>query len=623
MSFGKKIRDIRERELEALKTYTIWGLAMRLFWGFAPQLVTLSSFAAYTAAGYELTAAKAFTSLALFNELRFPLSFTPIMVVAVIEANVSFNRINRFLSAQEMDPNMIQYDGIRTGKDLDQNGSSPPPGGRTDLLRVTSHSLVGTLSPSPDVGDDDGDGDDGDMANQTVDMDEKEDDSQVGDGSENKQEKDSLIRLEDCTFAWDDHGTEIALSDLNCQFKKGTITMIIGETGSGKSALLRAILGNLAKVKGNLIYDGSVDKIGFSSQVAWIQNATLRDNILFSSEYEEKKYDAVVHACALKDDLAMLSGGDMTEIGEKGINLSGGQKQRVSLARACYSDSDIIIADDPLSAVDTHVANHIFKECFINYLLKNTSNFQRKREKTIILATHAVSFLSYADNIIVMNEGKIQMQGKLADLYSAKINLTKFVLKRRNSDSVSTSEVSAAIAGEVSGAVNGDDDDAEHDKKDNTGEADNGDGNVTKLTKQQLKTKKDKEKEELKKGELVKEEERGVGHISYAVYWSYLRAAGGWIPIISILVWFLIYYATLTSGSFWLAFWADSVGNENSKHDSWYYLQWYAVIQFSSVLGLVIAFVITMFARLRASAVIHESLLENLLFAGYLIVIPF
>ncbi len=164
--------------------------------------------------------------------------------------------------------------------------------------------------------------------------------------------------------------------------------------------------------------------IAYSSQVAWIQNATLRDNILFGKKYRKRWYDAVISACALEDDLKMLAGGDLTEIGEKGINLSGGQKQRVSLARAVYSNADVFVFDDPLSAVDSHVGNHIFNECFLKLL----------GGKTIVLATHAVSFLRHADNILVMEGGKIKMQGVLQDLLDADINLTKFIVTTKEDE---------------------------------------------------------------------------------------------------------------------------------------------------------------------------------------------
>ena len=132
----------------------------------------------------------------------------------------------------------------------------------------------------------------------------------------------------------------------------------------------------------------------------------------------------MVAACALKSDFEQFDYGDLTEIGEKGINLSGGQKQRISLARSVYSNTDCYLFDDPLSAVDPHVGNHIFHECFIK-LLKNNG-------KTIIVSTHAVSFLKQADKIVVMEQGTIKIQGSLQALINAKINLTQFVIQGKD-----------------------------------------------------------------------------------------------------------------------------------------------------------------------------------------------
>lgn len=136
---------------------------------------------------------------------------------------------------------------------------------------------------------------------------------------------------------------------------------------------------------------------------AWIQNATLQDNITFGRPYNKRFYQQVISACALTSDLAMLPGGDQTEIGEKGINLSGGQKQRVSIARAVYSGADIYIFDDPLSAVDSHVGKHIFDN-----VMAEDGMLQGK---TRFLITHAISFLPKVDEIFVMIKGEISESG--------------------------------------------------------------------------------------------------------------------------------------------------------------------------------------------------------------------
>ncbi len=144
----------------------------------------------------------------------------------------------------------------------------------------------------------------------------------------------------------------------------------MGRVGCGKSSLIAAMLGEMVKVSGRVVVPA---RVAYVPQQAWIRNGTLRDNVLFDQPYDEAKYRAVLCACALEPDLKILPGGDLTEIGEKGINLSGGQKQRVALARAVYQDAYIYLLDDPLSAVDSHVGKHIFEQVFSHTgLLRHT-----------------------------------------------------------------------------------------------------------------------------------------------------------------------------------------------------------------------------------------------------------
>lgn len=156
--------------------------------------------------------------------------------------------------------------------------------------------------------------------------------------------------------------------------KKGELIAIVGAVGAGKSSLLSGILGEMHKQPGGRM--NTHGSMAYVPQQAWIQNATLKNNILFGSELDETKYQNILDACALRTDLNILPAGDATEIGEKGINLSGGQKQRVSLSRAVYADADTYMLDDPLSAVDAHVGKHIFDQVLgPRGLLKNKVMF--------------------------------------------------------------------------------------------------------------------------------------------------------------------------------------------------------------------------------------------------------
>ena len=148
-----------------------------------------------------------------------------------------------------------------------------------------------------------------------------------------------------------------ALTVQNLHVKKGEFIGVIGKVGSGKSTLLSAILGEIDKIDGTVNRRG---KIAYIPQVSWLRSATIKENILFQTPFDEKTYEKILDICELRPDLQILGGGDMTEIGEKGVNMSGGQKQRISIARAVYYDADIYLIDDCLSALDAYVGKSIF-----------------------------------------------------------------------------------------------------------------------------------------------------------------------------------------------------------------------------------------------------------------------
>uniref|UniRef100_T1JB97 ABC-type glutathione-S-conjugate transporter n=1 Tax=Strigamia maritima TaxID=126957 RepID=T1JB97_STRMM len=228
-----------------------------------------------------------------------------------------------------------------------------------------------------------------------------------------------VVYIKDGTFAWGPDEPQV-ISDIELQVKSGELVLIVGPVGSGKSTLLISILGETKKING-------LGTVSYVSQQAWIKNTTLRKNILFGKKLNIPFYDEVIHSCALGPDLELLPGRDYTEIGEKGVNLSGGQKQRVSLARAVYSDADIVLLDDPLSSVDSHVGKHI-----IDHIIGPNGMLRRK---TRILATHNLACLPYADQIIVLNHGRISETGTFKDLVRSKgafSDYLKMYLKTKN-----------------------------------------------------------------------------------------------------------------------------------------------------------------------------------------------
>jgi len=190
----------------------------------------------------------------------------------------------------------------------------------------------------------------------------------------------------------------LTLKGIDFAVPKGSLAMIVGPVGSGKSSIASALLGEITKVSGDVVVGG---RVSYCAQQAWITSASVRENILFGLPYDEERYLRAVRVCALEPDLRTFAAGDQTAVGEKGITLSGGQKQRISLARSVYSEREVYLWDDPLSAVDAHVSKHIFEQAIRGAL----------RGRTIILITNQLQYLEFADQVIVMKDGAIEAKG--------------------------------------------------------------------------------------------------------------------------------------------------------------------------------------------------------------------
>ena len=193
------------------------------------------------------------------------------------------------------------------------------------------------------------------------------------------------------------------LHDVSFDASERSLTVITGQVGSGKSTLLAAIAGEVIQSSGDIVCSGT---IAYVSQTAWVFSGTLRENVLFGEPYDEKRYSDVIEACALIEDINRFSNGDLSMVGERGVVLSGGQRARVNLARAVYADADVYLLDDPLSAVDAEVSEHVFDKCICKLL----------REKIKILVTYAEKHMKAADQVVVLHKGSVLGKGSFDEL---------------------------------------------------------------------------------------------------------------------------------------------------------------------------------------------------------------
>eukprot|EP00094_Tigriopus_californicus_P010393 TCALIF_10025-PA protein Name:"Similar to ABCC5 Multidrug resistance-associated protein 5 (Homo sapiens)" AED:0.10 eAED:0.10 QI:113/0.84/0.78/0.92/0.76/0.71/14/0/1294 len=330
------------------------------------------------ACGYRLTTPEAFTVFSVFVALQFTVGTLPYALKCLAEANVSFQRLQRFMELPEyVNPCSMNFDDDDEAKTLRlllKNATlawTKPPEWLSPEDEKKKAKKVKKATNITDLG----------TATETEPLKEKGDEDQ--------------LPYTSCLF------------DIDLEVEEGTLLGIAGPIGSGKSSLLSAIMGEMKQLTGDLKIRGSLALV---SQQAWIFNGTLRDNILMGSAYEKDRYKSILRACTLETDLELLANGDLTEIGERGVNLSGGQKQRVNLARALYADLDIYLLDDPLSAVDARVAKRIFYGCVLKEL--------KAKGKTVLLVTHGIQFLEKCDQVVYMSNGTILERGTHSDLMS-------------------------------------------------------------------------------------------------------------------------------------------------------------------------------------------------------------
>ncbi|KUF97479.1 hypothetical protein AM588_10006799 [Phytophthora nicotianae] len=362
---------------------------------------------------------------------------------------------------------------------------------------------------------------------------------------------DAAIMIEHGTFDWGQAGNPV-LTDVNLIVKKGDLVIVHGPVGSGKSSLCSALLGEMEKIDGKVSVNG---KVAYYSQQPWIQNMTIRENILFGHAFDHNKYQNVLDVCGLLPDLQQFPGDDATEIGQKGINLSGGQKARVSLARACYSDADIFILDSPLAAVDAVVQSEIFSKCICGLLA----------EKTVVLVTHNQDVVESGVGSckVSMSEGQVSIERQ-------EVTLPRTYFSTQISP----------------------------DKMENEPRATKHDDDSLKDT-----------------ARLIEDEEREEGRVSATVFWHYFDAMGGLKVLLLLLLIQSLWQGCQVGSDLWLSHWTGQKGNTYDASRTQYNMTVYALLGGGSALMVLARAVTTATAGLRASRELFHLLTHALLYA--------
>jgi ABC-type multidrug transport system fused ATPase/permease subunit len=424
-----------------------------------------------------------------------------------------------------------------------------------------------------------------------------------------------------------------SLRNITATIKKGELVAVVGPVGCGKSSFLSGILGEMNPLSGSLSVSGS---IAYCDQRPWILNDTIQGNILFGREYQDAPFDAALYAACLEDDIAILPGGLQTQIGEKGINLSGGQKARVALARAVYRDADIYLLDDPLSAVDAHVAQFLFHECVCRALAG----------KTRILVTHHVHLLPHVDKVIVLEDGQVKAIGTYAEIQQA-VDIAQIATQLAKQE--------AGAADKVAGGKGGADSEPEEEGKEVDDVATSADesklqlaseeegGDVREVTVQVEGAKmrsrilsnhvddmqyaelrlKSVEAAKWRKTDnratlLMTKEEKKEGDVSLSVYLYYIQS-GGWGLFIIFLCTIIANQAFNILGAYWLQHWGTVAANRekddeplSSSRNIWY-LNIYAALASISLFFYVLRSLVLANHRLGTSVELHNGLLTGTL----------
>ena len=517
--FKGKVYDIRHTELDYHKKMTwLMSLGIDTLLTLIPNIVPLVCFALYpTVVGKPLDPSTAYASFSYFKILQVPFMMLPMVAFVFVQFRVSIKRITDFLDLPDVDPTLVERD-------------------------VPAGSV---------------------LKYKTINGEEKE-------LKDYDASKDAVV-IQDGYFAWGEN--ENCLKDISVRIPKGALVAVVGRVGSGKTSFVSSLVGEMTKNAGLVMVNGTMS---LSAQQAWLVNDTVRNNILFGKPYDDAKYKEILKVCCLEDDLKMLAGGDQCEIGDRGINVSGGQKARISIARCCYSDSDVVVMDDPIAAVDSHVGKALFNKCISKYM----------KGRTRILVTNATQYLHKCDYVIVLENNTIAHQGTYEELKAANIDLMALLTEEDGSSSFAASRRSIHEK-EEEAKRQSQRDEAELSK--NTPDASN------------------------ENGALTTEETKVAGKMSWDVYSFYLKAFGR--ILMSIVIFgFLAAAIFYVLSQFKLADWSGEEScvtfDEECKEKTNGYIQSYFTLIMLYAAFTILRVILFIPGRIRAAQKVHDRLAD-------------
>ncbi|XP_027849228.2 ATP-binding cassette sub-family C member 4-like [Aphis gossypii] len=479
--FASFVEYARRKEINEIKGSSYCRAVMVSFASFHTRIALVFSIFSYVLLGNYISAQQVFVITSYYNLLRTTMTgFFPLGLSVVAETLISIKRLQKFLLYEEKQDQTVYH-----SKSDNTNAN-----GDRKVIYTNDN-----LAP----------------------VDIKSNDNEV------PQLNNIGIVVTNATAKWLDSQTENSLENINLNVIPGRLVGVIGPVGSGKSSLLQAILRELPLSKGKITVNGVVS---YASQEPWLFAGSVKQNILFGSAMDHERYEKVIQVCALKTDLKQFPYGDKTIVGERGVSLSGGQRARINLARAIYKQADIYLLDDPLSAVDTHVGRHLFRKCIKGYL----------RDKTCILITHQIQYLSSVDQIILMDKGNVLIEGSYDELQKSDLNFTKMLGSPIETTIVSRNE---SI-------------------KNNTNTNNRRIGYNRQVSIQSVTSSIEEfQFNEVQEQPVEVSENRTSGSVSKSVYSSYFFASGNSCKIFFFFIICILTQVLVSSGDFWLTYWVN------------------------------------------------------------------